>query len=178
MTWMVAGSASCPSRSSPRPPPGARKSRCSRTNTWCRIRKWASRSGSVRAARHDSPGASAAAGALTVAEEREAGPATGVTTAFKEAHRGAGLAPGTARGHPASAETAGGQVRHHAPVDRLAVLRRRWRHVLQETAHGRPQRHHERVDAQVDGTPAALDGEGGILAHAEDHIRADLSRTE
>src|SRR5215831_17907729 len=177
ITWIVAGSASWPSLSSPAPPPGGRKSRCSRTNTWCRMRKWASRSRSLRTARHDSTGA-AAPGVLTVGDEREVGPATVVTVVLEEAHRGACLAPGAARGHPASTQPAGRQVGHHAPVHRLAILRRRGRKVFHQAAHCRPQRHHERIDAHVDGAPAALDGEGGILAHAEDHVGAHLARTE
>src|SRR5262249_53118931 len=177
MTWIVAGSASWPSRSSPCPPPGDRKSRCSRTNTWWRIRKWAWRSDSVRTARHDSAGAAAAA-ALTVGDEREVGPATVVTIILEEAHRGAGLAPGAARGHPARTEPAGGQVGRHAPPHRPAVLRRRGREAFHQAAHGRPQRHHERVDAHVDGAPAALDGERGVLPHAEDHVGAHLARAE
>src|SRR5215472_17998390 len=177
-TWIVAGSASWPSRSSPCPPPGPRNSRCSATNTWCRIRKQASRSDAVRTARQDSTGAPAAPGALTVSDEREVGPATVVTAVLEEAHRGTGLAPGAACGHPAGAEAARRQVRHHAPVDRLAVLRRRRRQVRHQAPDGRPERYHERIDAQLDGAPAALDRQAGILAHAEDHIGAHLSRAE
>src|SRR5262249_56050292 len=114
--------------------PGRRKSRCARTNPWCRIRKQASRSPWVRTARQDSTGAPAAPGALTVGDEREVGPATVVTAVLEEAHRGTGLAPGAARGHAAGTEPAVRQIRHHAPAYRLAVLRRRGRQVRHHAA--------------------------------------------
>ena len=87
---------------------------------------------------------------------------------------------------PGSARSRRARPRSPAPAPRgrgrpggrpgLDVVGRRGQAVRHEAAGHRPQRHDERVDADVDGPPAALDGQLGVLAHAEDHVGRDLAR--
>ena len=63
-------------------------------------------------------------------------------------------------------------------VDALGVLPRRRDDVLHQAAGHRSDRHHERVDTEVDRPAAASHGELRVLAHPENHIRRDLTLAE
>ena len=93
-------------------------------------------------------------------------------------HRRAGLAARAARLRRLGPEAALGQVRRHPAHDALDVVVRRRRPLPHQAAGHRPQRHDERVDADVDGPPAALDRQLRVLAHAEDHVGGDLPLAE
>ncbi len=90
----------------------------------------------------------------------------------------AGLAARAARGGVGMVEAGLGEHRRHAAVDRRDVVGIGRRRVLQQRPRHRPDRHDKRIDAHLDGAPAALLDELGPLAHAEDHVRRDAPAAE
>src|SRR5262249_34026351 len=68
--------------------------------------------------------------------------------------------------------------RSHVPVDGLGIRRRRRREIFHQAADGRAQRYDKRVNADINGPAAAVNGELPVLSHAEDYVRGDLTWPE